>query len=242
MADKIDYRLFGTDMQLVEIVLDQGESVQAEVGSMVYMTPSIEMSTNSGGSLWQGVKRKLVGESFFITSFTQDCSTLNGTVAFGAPFPGRIVPLELSLFNGSFLCQRNSFLCCAKGIEVTIAFTKRIGSGLFGGEGFILQRLSGDGLAFIHAGGTLLEKNLDAGETLLVDTGSLVGFSETVDYSIKMISGISNLLFSREGLFLTKLTGPGIVYLQSLPFSRLADRINSTNVTRSRSKKVVDEN
>jgi uncharacterized protein (TIGR00266 family) len=224
MADIIDYKIYGEDLQLVEIELDPGEGVRAEVGTMVYMEDSIQMQTSTGGSLFKGFKRMLTGDSFFISSFVNNGRT-KSRVAFGAPYPGRVVPLELDKLGGKFLCQKDSFLCAAQGIEIEVAFTRKIGAGLFGGEGFILQRLEGDGLAFVHAGGMIVKKELATGETLRVDTGCLVAFAPTVNYDIQFIGGFRNALFGGEGLFLAKLTGPGIVYLQSLPLSRLADRI-----------------
>ncbi len=223
-ADEIEYQVFGDDMQLVEVELDPGEGVRAEVGAMMYMEDGIEMQTSTGGGLFKGFKRMLTGESFFITTFLYN-GRGKGHVAFGAPYPGKIIPLHLRELGGQFLCQKDAFLCAARGVEIEIAFTKRLGAGLFGGEGFILQRLSGDGVALVHAGGTIIEKDLQPGETLRVDTGCLVAFAPTVDYDIQFVGGFKNALFGGEGLFLARLTGPGKVYLQSLPFSRLADRI-----------------
>jgi uncharacterized protein (TIGR00266 family) len=222
MADVIDYKIFGDDMQLVEIELDPGEGVRAEAGAMMYMNEGIEIQTSTGGGMFRGLKRMITGESFFITTFLYTGSG-KGHVAFAAPYPGKIVPFDLS--NGSMLCQKDAFLCAAQGIEIEVAFTKKLGAGIFGGEGFILQRLEGDGMAFVHAGGTVIERYLAHGEVLRVDTGCLVAFSKTIDYDIQFIGGFKNALFGGEGLFLAKLTGPGCVYLQSLPFSRLADRI-----------------
>ncbi|RMF57928.1 MAG: TIGR00266 family protein, partial [Calditrichaeota bacterium] len=212
------------DMQLVEIALDPGEGVRAEAGAMMYMEDGIEMQTSTGGGLVKGFKRMITGESFFITTFLYNGSG-KGHVAFGAPYPGKIIPLDLAKLGGSFLCQKDAFLCAARGTEIEVAFTKKIGAGLFGGEGFILQKLEGDGLTFVHVGGTVLERTLAPGETLRVDTGCLVAFAPTVDYDIQFIGGFTNALFGGEGIFLARLTGPGLVYLQSLPFSRLADRI-----------------
>lgn len=224
MADVIDYKIFGDDMQVVEIELDPAEGVRAEAGAMMYMDQGIEMQTSTGGGIFKGFKRMLTGESFFITTFLNTASKQQH-VAFGAPYPGKIIAIDLREFGGTFLCQKDSFLCAARGVEVEIAFTKRLGAGLFGGEGFILQKLEGDGMAFVHAGGTLIEKNLDPGEILRVDTGCLAAFSTSVDYDIQFIGGFKNALFGGEGVFLARLTGPGKVYLQSLPLSRLADRI-----------------
>lgn len=224
MADVIDYKIFGEDLQLVEIELDPGEGVRAEVGAMVYMENNIQMQTTTGGGLFKGFKRMLTGDSFFISSFVNNGQG-RSRVAFGAPYPGRVIPLDLSKLGGSFLCQKDSFLCAAQGIEIEVAFTRKIGAGLFGGEGFILQRLEGDGLAFVHAGGMIVQKELAANESLRVDTGCLVAFSPSVNYDIQFVGGFKNALFGGEGLFLAKMTGPGLVYLQSLPLSRLADRI-----------------
>lgn len=225
MADVIDYRVLGDDMQLVEVALDPGEAVRAEAGAMLYITKDIEIQTSTGGGVFKGLKRIFTGESFFITSFLHAGSAGKAVAAFAAPYPGKIIPLDLGDFGGRILVQKDGFLCAAAGIEIEVAFTKRLGAGLFGGEGFILQRLTGNGMAFVHAGGTVVRKDLGAGETLRVDTGCLVAFAETVDYDIQFIGGIRNALFGGEGLFLATLTGPGPVFLQSLPFSRLADRI-----------------
>lgn len=224
MVDVIDYKIVGDDLQMVEIELDPQEGVRAEAGAMIYMGDGIEMQTSSGGGLFKGFKRVVTGDSFFITSFIND-GYKKSHVAFGAPYPGKIVPLDLGELGGTFLCQKDSFLCAARGIEIEVAFTKKIGAGLFGGEGFILQRLEGQGMAFVHAGGTIIKKELSERETLRVDTGCIVAFEPTVDYDIRFVGGFKNALFGGEGLFLANLKGPGIVYLQSLPFSRLADRI-----------------
>lgn len=223
-SDVIDFEIIGDDMQAVEIELDPNEGVRAEVGAMLFMEDGIEMETSTGGGLLKGFKRMITGDSFFISNFYNK-GVGKRRVAFSAPYPGKIIPLDLTEHNGSFLCQKDGFLCAAKGIEINVAFTKRLGAGLFGGEGFILQRLEGDGLAFIHAGGAIIKKELASNQTLRVDTGCLVAFSPTVDYDIQFVGGFKNALFGGEGLFLAHLRGPGIVYLQSLPFSRLADRI-----------------
>ena len=224
MADIIDYKIFGDDLQLVEIELDPGEGVRAEVGTMTYMEDDIQMQTGTGGGLFRGLKRMVTGESFFITTFLNSGRNKR-RVAFAAPYPGKIIPLDLGNMGGRFICQKDSFLCAAQGTEIEVAFTKRLGAGIFGGEGFILQRLEGDGMTFVHAGGTIIEKDLAQGETLRIDTGCLVAFAPTIDYDIQFIGGFRNALFGGEGLFLANLTGPGKVYLQSLPFSRLADRV-----------------
>lgn len=227
MADVIDYKIYGSDLQLVEIELDPAEGVRAEVGTMTYMEQGIEMQTGAGGGLFAGFKRMLTGEGFFISTFVNG-GKRKARLGFAAPYPGKIVPLDLGRLGGVFFCQKDAFLCAAKGIDINVAFTRRLGAGFFGGEGFILQRLQGDGLAFVHAGGTLIEKKLGAGEVLRVDTGCLVAFSPTVDYDIQFIGGFRNALFGGEGLFLVKLTGPGLVYLQSLPLSKLAERIGAS--------------
>jgi len=224
-ADVIDYHIYGEEMQVVEVELDPGEAVQAEAGAFVYMSNGIEMQTSSGGFM-KGIKRMFSGEGFFITSFTNEGAG-KGYAAFTAPFPSQIIPIDLASVGGTFLCQKDAFLCAARGIEIETAFTKRMGTGFFGGEGFILQKLVGDGLAFLNAGGAIVQKELEPGETLRVDTGCLVAFSPTVDYTIKFIGGFKNALFGGEGAFHAAVTGPGTVYLQSLPFSRLVDRIAS---------------
>jgi uncharacterized protein (TIGR00266 family) len=224
MAEVIDYKIYGDDMQVVEIELDTGEGVRAEAGAMMFMEDGIEMQTSTGGGLFKGFKRMIAGESFFITTFLNN-SRNKRRLTFGAPYPGKIIPLELNKLGGEFLCQKDAFLCAARGIEIEVAFTRKLGAGIFGGEGFILQRLTGDGLAFVHAGGTIIKKELAPGESLRVDTGCLVAFALTVNYHIQFIGGFKNVLFGGEGIFLARLTGPGLVYLQSLPFSRLADRI-----------------
>jgi uncharacterized protein (TIGR00266 family) len=224
MTDVIEYKVFGDDLQLVEIELDAGEGVRAEAGTMIYMEDGIEMQTSTGGGLLKGLKRTITGESFFITSFINQ-GNKKSKVGFAAPYPGKIITLDLNSLGGKFICQKDSFLCAALEVDIEIAFTKRLGAGLFGGEGFILQRLEGDGLAFVHAGGTIIEKELATSEILRVDTGCLVAFASSIDYNIKFIGGFKNALFGGEGLFLASLRGPGKIYLQSLPFSRLADRI-----------------
>ncbi|NBC86703.1 MAG: TIGR00266 family protein [Bacteroidetes bacterium] len=222
-TEGIDFTLKGDDMQLVEVELDPGEGVRAEAGTMLYMSDGIEMQTDTGGGMFKGFKRMVSGESFFITTFTYS-GPAKGQVAFAAPYPGKIVPVDLSQHDG-FLCQKDAFLCADQDVDVEVAFSKKLGAGLFGGEGFILQRLTGSGWAFVHAGGTIVERKLEPGQTLRVDTGCVAAFSGTVDYDINFVGGFKNALFGGEGVFLAKLTGPGTVYLQSLPFARLADRI-----------------
>lgn len=227
MADVIDYKIYGNDLQLVEIELDPGEGVQAEVGTMTYMEDGIQMQTGMGrGGLFSGFKRMITGESFFITTFVNG-GNRRSRVGFAATSPGQIVPVDLGAIGGEFLCQKDAFLCAASGTDISVAFTKKLGAGFFGGEGFILQRLKGDGMAFVQAGGAMIEKTLQPGESLRVDTGCLVAFSPSVRYDIQFIGGFRNALFGGEGLFLAKMTGPGKVLIQSLPFSRLADRISA---------------
>lgn len=230
-AHVIDYRIVGHDMQLVEVTLDPNETVIAEAGLMLYMEEGIGFETRMGdgsesgflGKLFSAAKRSISGESVFLTHFSNESDTRR-TVAFSAPYPGSIIPLDLSALGGEVLCQKEAFLAAAYGTEVGIAFTRRLGSGFFGGEGFVLQRLSGDGLAFIHAGGAVLEKTLD-NETLRLDTGCLVAFTRGIDYDIQMVRGLKSMLFGGEGMFLATLCGSGKVWVQSLPFSRLADRV-----------------
>lgn len=234
--DTVDHSILGEDLQALVVTLDPGEAVVAEAGAMMYMQSGIEMGTQLSmssqdkglfGKLFEAGKRAVTGESFFITLFANNAAQRRD-VAFAAPYPGHIVPVELGDHGGTITCQKNSFLCCARGVEVNIAFTRKIGAGLFGGEGFILQKLSsptGRGQAFLHAGGTVVPMRLGPGEQLRVDTGCLVGFESGVDYDIQLVPGIKNKLFGGEGLFYVMLTGPGTVWLQTLPFSRLADRI-----------------
>jgi uncharacterized protein (TIGR00266 family) len=233
-AHEIDYHIYGEEMQYVEIELDPQEAVVAEAGSFMMMDDGIQMNTifgdgsnqNEGlmGKLFSAGKRLLTGESLFMTVFLNQGKDKR-KVSFASPYPGKIVPLDLTLFNGKFICQKDAFLCAAKGVTVGIEFSRKLGRGLFGGEGFIMQKLEGDGLAFVHAGGTLARKELRQGEVLKVDTGCIVGFSHTVDYDIEFVGGIKNTIFGGEGLFYATLKGPGVVYIQSLPFSRLAGRI-----------------
>lgn len=222
-AHAIDYQLVGDDMQAVIITLDPREAVQAEAGAMMFMEDGIRMETGTRGGIMQGLKRALVGESFFITTFANGAAEKR-KVAFSAPYPGKILTFDLAEM-GPMLCQRDAYLCSAYGIDIAVAFTRRIGAGFFGGEGFILQRLTGDGLAFVHAGGALLKKSLQAGERLRVDTGCLAAFEERVEYDVEFVGDVKTALFGGEGLFFATLTGPGTVYLQTLPFSRLADRV-----------------
>ncbi|UQD55405.1 TIGR00266 family protein [Flavobacterium sp. K5-23] len=233
-AHEIDYAIFGEEMQYVEIELDPQEIVIAEAGSFMMMDNHIQMETIFGdgseqqsglfGKLLNAGKRVLTGESLFMTAFINQNNT-KGKVSFASPYPGKILPIDLTEFQGKFICQKSSFLCAAKGVSVGIEFSKKIGRGLFGGEGFIMQKIEGDGMAFVHSGGTLAKRELRAGEVLKVDTGCIVGFTKDVDYDIEFIGGIKNSVFGGEGLFYATLRGPGTVYIQSLPFSRLADRI-----------------
>ena len=231
---ELDYKIYGDDMQFVEVEFDPGEAAVAEAGAMMYMEDGIAMETifgdgskqNSGlmGALLGAGRRLLTGESLFMTVF-QNQAPVKRRMAFGAPYPGKILPLQLRELGGELIAQKDAFLCAAKGVSIGIAFQKKLGVGLFGGEGFILERLTGDGLAFIHAGGTLYERTLAPGEGLRVDTGCIVAFQPSVNYDIQYVGGIKNALFGGEGLFFATLHGPGRVWLQSLPFSRLAGRI-----------------
>lgn len=233
---EVDYKIFGDDMQYVEVELDPQEAAVAEAGGMMYMEEGIQMQTIFGdgsqqssgflGALMGAGKRLLTGESLFMTVF-QNQGMGKKKVAFAAPIPGKIVAVHLTDVGGELITQKDSFLCAAKGVSVGIAFQKRLGAGLFGGEGFIMQRLQGDGWAFVHAGGTLMERDLGVGEVLKVDTGCIVAFQPSVDYDIQRAGNIKSMLFSGEGLFFATLRGPGRIWLQSLPFSRLADRIYS---------------
>jgi len=235
VSHEIDFEILGDDMQVVEIELDPGEVVIAEAGAMNYMEDGIQFEARFGdgskpnqgfwGKLMDGGKRMLTGESLFLTHFTNGGAGKK-RVAFAAPYPGKIVPLDLAALGGSLLCQKDAFLCAAMGTEVGIAFTKRFGTGLFGGEGFILQKLQGDGKAFLHAGGTVVQRELH-GERLLVDTGCLVGFTQGIDYDIQRAGNLKSMFFGGEGLFLATLSGTGTVWMQTLPFSRLAGRILS---------------
>jgi uncharacterized protein (TIGR00266 family) len=233
MSDDIDFRILGDDMQIVEIGLDPGETVIAEAGAMNYMDEGIAFESVMGdgtkppGGFWDQAlgagKRVLMGESLFLTHF-KNAGSAKKTIAFAAPYPGKIIPLDLGAFGGEFTCQKDSFLCAAKGTQLDITFTKNIGVGLFGGEGFILERLRGSGRAFVHAGGTIVEKQLSGGR-ILVDTGCLVGFTRGISYDITQAGNLKSMIFGGEGLFLADLKGTGTVYLQSLPFSRLARRV-----------------
>ena len=234
-AHEIDFRIVGSEMQFVEVELDPGESAVAEAGSMMYMTPGIEMETVFGdgsgqqkagvmGALLGAGKRLITGESLFMTVFSNQGSGKQ-QVAFAAPYPGKILAMDLKQLGGHLVCQKDSFLCAARGVSIGIAFQRKIGVGLFGGEGFIMQKLEGDGLAFMHGGGTIHPLELTAGQTLRVDTGCLVALQPTVSYDIQFVGKIKTALFGGEGLFFATLQGPGRVWLQSLPFSRMADRI-----------------
>lgn len=232
-AHEVDYKIFGDDMQMVEIELDPGETVIAEAGAMNFMEDGIEFEARMGdgsqpdrgffGKMLDAGKRAVTGESIFLTHFTHQ-GRGKSRVTFAAPYPGKVVPLDMAQLGGEVICQKDAFLCAAMGTEVTVAFSRKIGRGLFGGEGFILQRLRGNGRAFLHAGGTVVEREL-RGETLRVDTGCLVGFTPSVHYDIQRAGGLKSMFFAGEGLFLATLSGHGRVWLQSLPFSRLADRI-----------------
>ncbi|CAM3464838.1 TIGR00266 family protein [Flavobacterium longum] len=233
-AHEIDYEIYGEEMQYVEIELDPQEIVIAEAGSFMMMDNGIRMETIFGdGSqqqtgVWNKLlsagKRVLTGESLFMTAYINE-NTKKAKACFASPYPGKIIAIDLAQFGEKFICQKDAFLCAAKGVAVGIEFSRKLGRGLFGGEGFIMQKLEGDGMAFVHSGGTLAKRELASGEVLKVDTGCIVGFTKDVDYDIEFIGGIKNSLFGGEGLFYATLRGPGTVYIQSLPFTRLADRI-----------------
>lgn len=235
-AHEIDYKIFGEEMQFVEIELDPQEGVVAEAGTFMMMDDQIKMNTILGdgsnqdkgilGKIFSAGKRILTGESLFMTVFTND-GIGKKQISFASPYPGKIIPIDLNEFGGKFICQKDAFLCAAKGVSIGIEFSKKLGRGLFGGEGFIMQKMEGDGLGFIHAGGTMAKKVLQPGEVLKVDTGCIVGFTQDVNYDIEFIGGIKNTIFGGEGMFFATLRGPGTVYIQSLPFSRLAGRVLS---------------
>jgi uncharacterized protein (TIGR00266 family) len=233
-AHEIDYRIQGEEMQCVEIELDPDETAIAESGAFMMMDDGIQMQTIFGdgsqqqqgllGKLFSAGKRVLTGESLFMTAFT---NVANGKkrVSFASPYPGKIIPLNLASLGGKMICQKDAFLCAAKGVSVGIEFQRKLGTGLFGGEGFIMQKLEGDGLAFVHAGGHIIEKELGHGELLKIDTGCIVAFTPSCNYDIQFVGGIKNTFFGGEGLFFATLTGPGKVWIQSLPISRLASRV-----------------
>ncbi|MCH1627975.1 TIGR00266 family protein [Fredinandcohnia quinoae] len=234
-AHEIEYKLYGDDMQFVEIELDPSESVIAEAGGMMMMEDGIGMETIFGdgsgggqtglfGKLLGAGKRVLTGESLFMTVFTNNGGGKKH-VSFAAPYPGKIIPVDLSEMGGKVICQKDAFLCAAKGVSVGIEFQRKLGTGFFGGEGFIMQKLEGDGLAFLHAGGTIHRKDLQPGEVLRIDTGCLVALTKDVDYNIEFVGKVKTAFFGGEGLFFATVRGPGTVWVQSLPFSRLADRI-----------------
>ncbi|MCK8522868.1 TIGR00266 family protein [Aquimarina sp. D1M17] len=233
-AHEIDYEIIGEEMQYVEIELDPQEGVIAEAGSFMMMDEGIKMDTIFGdgsekdkgimGKIFGAGKRLLTGESLFMTAFYNEVGGKK-RVSFASPYPGKIIPIDLTNYGGKFICQKDAFLCAAKGVSVGIEFSRKLGRGLFGGEGFIMQKLEGDGMAFVHAGGTTARKELQPGEKLKVDTGCIIGFSSGVNYDIEFVGGIKNTIFGGEGLFFATLTGPGVVYVQSLPFSRLANRV-----------------
>lgn len=243
-SHEIDYRIIGDDMQLVEVTLDPGETVIAEAGSMTYMDGDITFEAKLGdgsdpgggfmGKLFGAGKRALAGESLFMTHFT-NAGRARQRVAFGAPYPGKIIPVSLPQYGGELICQKDAFLCAAYGTSIDIAFTKRLGAGFFGGEGFILERLRGDGLAFVHAGGTIVQHDLN-GETLRLDTGCLVAMTSAIDYDIQRAGNLKSMFFGGEGLFLATVSGHGTVWVQSLPFGRLADRVLAASSTFGKSR------
>lgn len=233
-AHEIDYQIYGEEMQYVEIELDPQEGVIAEAGTFMMMEEGVRMETIFGdgskndtgllNKIFGAGKRLLTGESLFMTVFYNNL-TGKKKVCFASPYPGKIIPLDLTKSGGRFICQKDAFLCAAKGVSISVEFSRKLGRGLFGGEGFIMQRLEGDGMAFVHSGGTTLRKELLPGEKIKVDTGCIIGFDQTVDYDIEFVGGIKNTIFGGEGIFFATLTGPGTVYIQSLPFSRLAGRV-----------------
>lgn len=240
-SHEIDYEIFGEEMQYVSIELDPDETAIAEAGSFMMMDQGIEMATIFGdgsasqsgglfGKLMSAGKRLLTGESLFMTAYT-NVSHGKKKVAFASPYPGKIIPVDLTAYNGKVVCQKDAFLCAAKGVAVGIEFQRRLGTGLFGGEGFIMQKLEGDGMSFIHAGGHVFHRDLQPNEILRIDTGCLVGFTQNIRYDIEMIRGIRNKIFGGEGFFYATLTGPGRVWIQTLPVSRLASRILSFATT-----------
>lgn len=233
---EIDYKIFGEEMQFVEVELDPNETAVAESGSFMMMDDGVQMETifgdgsqqqkNTGflGKLMGAGKRLLTGESLFMTAFT-NVGQGKKKVSFASPYPGKIIPLDLSLLNGKIICQKDSFLCAAKGVSIGIDFQRKLGTGLFGGEGFIMQKLEGDGMCFVHAGGHVFERTLQAGELIKIDTGCIVAFTREVNYDIQFVGGIKNTIFGGEGLFFATLTGPGKIWIQTLPISRLASRV-----------------
>ncbi|MBL7706861.1 MAG: TIGR00266 family protein [Taibaiella sp.] len=239
---EIDYEIFGEEMQYVAVELDPDETAIAETGAFMMMEDGIEMSTLFGdgsaqsksggllGKLLNAGKRLITGEGLFITAYT-NVGQGKKKVSFASPYPGKIIPVDLHEYGGKVICQKDAFLCAAKGVAISIEFQRKLGTGLFGGEGFIMQKLEGDGMAFIHAGGHVFHKDLQPGELLRVDTGCLVGFTQQVNYDIEMVKGIRNKLFGGEGFFFATLRGPGRVWIQSLPVSRLASRILTYGTT-----------
>ncbi len=233
-AHEIDYQIFGEEMQYVELELDPQEAVIAEAGNFMMMDNDIGMRTifgdgakqNEGflGKVLGAGKRLLTGESLFMTLFSNGGQGKK-KVSFASPYPGKIIPIDLTRYGGKFICQKDAFLCAAKGVSIGIEFSRKLGRGFFGGEGFIMQKIEGDGMAFVHAGGTMARKELAPGERIKIDTGCIIGFTQEVNYDIEFVGGIKNTLFGGEGLFFAILTGPGTVYVQSLPFSRLANRV-----------------
>ncbi len=242
---EIDYKIYGDDMQFVEVELDPQETVVAEAGSFMMMDDNIHMETIFGdgsgggsglmGKLFSAGKRVLTGESLFMTTFTNQGQGKQ-RVSFASPYPGKIIPMDLSQLEGKIICQKDAFLAAAKGVQVGIEFQRKIGAGFFGGEGFIMQKLEGDGLAFVHAGGTIIKKDLLPGQTLRVDTGCLVAMTSSVNYDIQFVKGVKTALFGGEGLFFATLRGPGSVWIQSLPFSRLASRVFAAAPSRGGAK------
>ena len=240
--DVVDFEIKGAEMQFVEVELDPGEAAVGEAGSMMYMDAGIQMDTVFGdgspsqggllGKLLGAGKRLVTGESLFTTVFTNQASS-KLRVAFAAPYPGKILPMDLRQLGGTLICQKDAFLCAARGVSLGIYFQQKLSVGFFGGEGFVMQKLEGDGLAFVHAGGTIVKRELQVGQCLMVDTGCLVAYTPSVNFEIQYVGKIKTAMFGGEGLFLAKLTGPGTVWLQSLPFSRLASLVFAAEIGRA---------
>ncbi|WP_343693410.1 TIGR00266 family protein [Chitinophaga sp.] len=240
---EIDYSIYGEEIQIVEIELDPQETVVAESGSFMMMDQEIQMQTMFGdgsqsnqgifGKLVSAGKRMLTGESLFMTAFT-NVGQGKKKVSFAAPYPGKIIPMDLSLMGGKLICQKDAFLCAAKGVSIGIEWQRKLGTGIFGGEGFIMEKLEGDGMAFVHAGGLVMEKKLLPGQVLKIDTGCVVAYTSEVDFDVEFVRGIKNMVFGGEGLFFATLRGPGKVWVQSLPISRLASRIVSYGTVRQK--------
>jgi len=232
----MEYEIIGDDLQVLRVLLEPGEEIQAEPGAMLCMDQTVEMTVKAGG-LFQGLKRKLTGESFFLSVFRNISQDLPAMVCFSAPYPGKILAVDLGEYGGEVICQKGAFFCGTPDVQVSLAFTKNVGAGLFGGEGFVLQKIRGEGMAFIHAGGMIFEEMLAEKQMMRVDSGSLVAFSAGMRFGVETVGGFKKALFGGEGLFFVTLTGPGRVFIQSLPFSRLLEEINRGIAERRREKR-----